>query len=155
MAYEKRETLCITCAKVCRGACSWSRDLEPVDEWVAEENSRGYQVISCPDYENDEDGHGRLKEIDRDGMMRLLEAAARQMREDYVTGYGPYNARENYRGAGAMNRAEIRAANRRAIEKWLRGNGAKMLGLTNPEEVIQMLRPLARRHDEELAKVGV
>ena len=156
MGFDKRETLCITCLKLCKAGCSWSERFEPVNGWTAQENHQGYLVIACPEYVNDEDGSGRLKDIDKDGMMRMLEAAALQMREDYIAGYGPYNTRENYRGAERMDRAQIRTANRRAIEKWLiSGGGAKLFQLTNPEEVIDMLRVLARRHDTELAKMGV
>lgn len=156
MGYDKHETLCITCAKACKGACSWSERLEPVDEWVAVKNRQGYRVVSCPEYVSDEEGSGRLTDIDRDGMMRLLEALGTQMREDYVHGFGPYNNQQNYRGLQRMNLAQIRTANRRAIEQWLlKDGGAQMLQLTNPEEVIRMLRVLARRHDTELANLGV
>ena len=156
MGYDKRETLCITCMKLCKGACSWSDHFEPLSGWTAIENRQGYLVVECPEYVNDEDGSGKLKEIDKDGMMRLLEAAAAQMREDYVSGYGPYNNHENYKRGDKMTRAQVRTANRRAIEMWLlKGGGAKLLQLTNPEEVIDMLRVLARRHDTELAKMGV
>ena len=156
MGFDKRETLCISCAKLCKGACSWSARFEPVDEWVAVENHQGYLVIACPEFISDAEGSGRLEEIDTDGMMRLMEALATQMREDYVAGYGPYNDRWNYKGKEKMDRAQIRTANRKYIERWLMsGEGSKLLQLENPEEIIQMLRGLARRHDTELAKIGV
>ena len=83
--------------------------------------------------------------------MRLLEAVTRQMREDYIHGYGPYdNDREKQKG---KTRGEIRACNRKLIEKWLiSGKGRSLLQLSNPEEVVKTLRVMARQHDTELAK---
>ena len=151
MMFEASETLCIMCANSCIGACSWSAELKPVDGWVAEENPRGYLVRECPEFVKETAETILPADIDNDGMMRLLEAVTRQMREDYIQGYGPYdNDREKQKG---KTRGEIRACNRKLIEKWLiSGKGRSLLQLSNPEEVVKTLRVMARQHDTELAK---
>ena len=150
---ESKETLCISCAKACGSGCNWSANLEPVDGWTVEENRQGFLVVDCPEYVHDSDDT-RLKHIDTDGMMKLLEAAAQKMREDYVHGHGPYDSKENRKGRLGMNYAEIRTANRKLIEKWLiHGPGKMLFQLTEPEEVVRQLRVLARRHDTELANM--
>ena len=47
--------------------------------------------------------------------------------------------------------AEIRAANRKLIEKFIMSeSGKKMLQFENPEEVIRQLRVLARHYENEM-----
>lgn len=142
---DATDTLCIMCQKSCTNGCTWARSLDPVEGWTAVLNSRGYCVIQCPEFVKETAESILPADIDRDGMMRLLEAVALQMRQDYVSGLGVYD--HHMKG---MSPGEIRAANRKNIEKWLKDKGAKMLGLTNPEEVIMMLRKMARRHDTEM-----
>jgi hypothetical protein len=149
--FDASETICIMCAKSCTSACSWSAELKPVEGWEAEENPRGFLVRKCPEFVKETAETILPSDIDKDGMMRLLEAVAKQMREDYIHGDGPYNNdREKQKG---KSRAEIRDCNRKLIEKWLiSGKGRSLLQLSNPEEVIKVLRVMARRHDTELAK---
>ena len=89
---DTNDTLCILCQHSCRGGCSWSEDLKPVNGWIAEANRQGYRVISCPLYIKETAETILPSDIDTDGMLLLLEAAAKQMREDYITGHGKYEA---------------------------------------------------------------
>lgn len=145
--YDETETLCVWCQRSCANCCSWSDHLEPVKGWVAEENSHGYRVKECPEFVKETKESIIPAELDNDGCMRLMEAVAQQMREDYVRGMGFYD-RDRDRG---MSRAEIRGKNRQLIEKWLlKGKGRTLLQLSNPEEVIRMLRKMARKYETEL-----
>lgn len=149
MSYFAREdTLCIDCQKCCNGGCSWSKDLTPVNGWTATETPRGYHVDACPEFVQDDETRGRPAVLDSEGVMACMEAMAKKMREDYISGRGPYDIGAN----GKRTRAEIRAANRKDLERWLRGKGGALLQLSNPDEVILMLRKMARRYDNELAK---
>lgn len=164
----KPEAPCWTCRKAC-GGCSWSKEFKPVEGWDATENIladgtlRGYEIRFCPEYEKDLPEDRLSRKIDEDGMMLLLEAMAGQMREDYINGKGPYEERDEnhskyYRGPKKkkLTESEIKHQNRLLIEKWLKSeDGLKLLQLSNPDEVIEMLRKLARIHDTEMAKYGV
>lgn len=164
------ETLCFTCAKACTKKCSWSSEFIPVNGWTALSTRNGYFVSHCPEYVCDtiEDGEHKgerkeehkLSDIDNSGAMKLLEALAYQMRDDYVKGHGPYSGYK-IKGLPSRNRpcvdmrfssvAEIRAANRKLIEKFIVSeSGKKMLQFENPEEVIRQLRVLARHYENEM-----
>lgn len=133
---ETTDTLCISCSNACNGHCSWSESLTPVDGWKTKEAGKGFNVVACPEYAIDDANRGRPVSFDKDGVMRFLEEAVRLMREDYVLGAGP---------------AGTRAINRKLIEKFLRSErGKKLLQLTDVDEVIEMLRALARRHDQKM-----
>lgn len=145
--YDATETLCIWCQRSCTNCCSWSDHLEPVNGWVAEETNHGYLVLECPEFVKETKESILPAKLDDDGCMLLMEAVARQMRDDYIHGKGFYDTERNH----GLSRAEIRGKNRQLIEKWLTtGKGRKMLQLSNPEEVIQILRKLARKYETEL-----
>ena len=159
---ESTETLCISCRKACRQRCNWTRENKPVDGWVAEysKTKDSYCVISCPEFEP---GRGLPRELDTEGCLRLLERAAELMREDYVYGRGLRtltNDEKQKQKIAKRNRkttvrtpAEIRAENRKDIERFIRSKaGGDLLDLSEPEEVIGMLRKLARRWEQELAE---
>ena len=95
-------------------------------------------------------------DIDTDGMLLLLEAAAKQMREDYITGHGKYEAdKKNVKKRMSVleawvERAPIRKKNRDAIEKWLtEGQGGLLLQISDPKPIIQELRKLANQYERE------
>ena len=147
---EKKETLCFHCANACTNGCNWSKNLEPVEGWTAEKNNQGYLVTDCPQFYPDDVEDGRLKNIDTDGMMRLLEAVAQQMRDDYIHGRGIHDPNAKR----AMTWAESRYAARKQIERWITGgNGKTLLMLSDPEEVVRQLRAMARMHDQELVEM--
>ena len=98
----------------------------------------GWMVTECPEFVEDDERRGRPESFDYDGVMKLLEAMMKQMRDDYIWGRGQFKKR---------------AENRQAIERFLMSNhGRKMLQLTDPEEVIRQLRVLAKRHDTEMMR---
>ena len=155
---EPKETLCVFCARACNKGCNWSANLEPVDGWTVEENTQGVRVIACPWFVKETEETRKNMRIDTQGMMHLMEAMAKQMREDYIHGIGPYDHRENRKKVHPMTRAEVRNENRKIIERWLvKGRGAKMLNLTeeSTKTVIRQLRVMARRYEEDLARVGL
>ena len=126
MSYT-HETICIYCVNACNGGCSWSESLTPVEGWTVIENRTGPRVIACPKFEKET---ARPKTFSREGMIRLAEAVALGINEDYVC------------GTKAM---------RKTIEKDLRSGGCrKLLQLTDTENVITQLRRLAEKHDEEM-----
>lgn len=145
--FDQSETLCIWCQRACTNCCSWSDHLEPVKGWVAEENKHGYLVRECPEFVKETKESILPAKLDDDGCMLLMEALAKQMREDYVHGNGFYES-DKCKG---LTRSEIRGKNRQLIEKWLlHGKGRKLLQLSNPEEVIRILRSMARKYETEL-----
>ena len=127
------ETLCLSCRKACRQRCNWTQNFEPVEGWTAQETRTGYLVISCPEYE---EGRGLPREMDTEGALLLLQAAAKAMRDDYVSGRGF---------------SESIAKNRQSIEKWLKTEN--LLQLSDPDSVIRQLRVLARQHDQMMLKM--
>lgn len=151
---EKKEQLCVLCQKS-GGGCKWSDHLEPVDGWTAEENLQGFFITKCPEFVKETPDTILPKDFNNDGMMLLLEALVRQMREDYINGRGPYDHinRGHKKQENKKTYAEIRAENRKLIEKWLiYGQGKDLLNLADPKEVVKNLRKLARMHDNELAR---
>lgn len=157
--YEKvkEESPCWNCGNAC-GGCSWSRDFVPVPGWDADANiladgtMRGYTIRYCPEQIPDDHESFKCREIDTGGMMALLEAMAAGIRDDYVNGKGPYDANKQH--GKQMTPGEIRTANRNYIEKFIRSErGRALLELSSPDEVINRLRQLARRHDTDLVKV--
>ena len=151
---KSEESLCIFCEKVCNGGCSWSKEFTPVRGWNAEKNANGYLVRYCPEFEPDGPDRNRPKDFDRDGMMLLMESVAKAMRDDYSSGTGPYTVNDlPKRKFMPEDYAEVRNRNRKIIENWIKnGNGKNLLQLSDPDAVIQMLRQMARRHDQELLK---
>ena len=150
---EENDTLCISCKKACKGTdrCTWAGALIPVDGWEAETTKNGYRVIKCPQYSP---GRGLPHDIDTDGMMRLLQAAVYQMKEDYLHGIDIYSEdSDSRRKNDKESEIDRKKRNRKTIEHWLIHGGAELLELSDPEEVIQMLRKMARKHDEQLAKL--
>ena len=146
------ETLCVTCRHACTGACSWSESLTPVDGWDAEPTPHGYLVLKCHQYRCDLFDDRMRRHLDPDGVTRLMEAVARVMRDDYINGTGPYSQRDNRRPM--MSYGEVRNANRKLIEHWLcKGPGRVLMQLSNPEEVIGVLRKMARMHDIALERL--
>lgn len=149
---ETKDTLCILCQNACRNGCSWSERLEPVKGWKAIEYRSGYQVLECPEFLKETADTILPDNFEKDGLLALAEAIAARMRDDYIYGKGPYDEMAMRKKYGLKTRAEIRAANRKEIEKWLTtGQGRLMLQLSDPESVIKQLRSLARRYDNELA----
>lgn len=158
---QKDACLCWSCTKAC-GGCSWSKDLIPVEGWDADPNVHsdgeiyGYVIRFCPEYVEETKknrSHSELKSAE--GVMLLVEAVAKKMRDDYVTGHGPWDETKlpkKFRDVPfPEKRAICRRRNRELIEKWLRSKeGMQMLQLSNPDEVIEMLQDLAERHEQEL-----
>ena len=61
--FKEKGQLCWTCKNACNSGCSWSRELKPVEGWIAERcdlnmwhfgNGTSYRVYSCPEYVNDQ-----------------------------------------------------------------------------------------------------
>ena len=58
---KAKSTLCWKCRKATNSGCSWSRALEPVDGWEAEEDhlvtnyldKKSYFIYGCPEFEPD------------------------------------------------------------------------------------------------------
>lgn len=150
---KKPDTLCVLCARSCVNQCCWCDEQKPVPGWVAEKNTRGYLVLDCPEYVKDTYETIKPQKLDDRGVMFLLEAFSKQLREDYVTGRGgpfdSYNA--NRKRETRKSPGEIRGLNRKEIEKWLQGPVAgKMLQFSNTDEVIDGLRKMARTYETEL-----
>lgn len=60
---KQSESLCFSCKRVCKGACSWSKSFKPVKGWVAQPTKVGvyrgkvtdsYLVKECPKYVRDD-----------------------------------------------------------------------------------------------------
>ena len=135
------EQICFSCRKACRKRCSWTRDGVPPEGSEYQENRNGYLITKCPEFE---EGRGLPRNMDTDGVIRLMQSALQYMRDDYVRGYGPFTITDRYR----VKRLDI-GKNRLHIEKWLLSRpGRQLTELSDPETVIQMLRKLARRHDQ-------
>lgn len=149
---ESHDTLCVLCQHSCRRGCSWDDKLIQVKGWTAEVGAAGYHVIRCPEFKKETPETILPKEFDNGGLVALLEAVAARMRDDYIRGKGPHDRMSERKKHGHTTYAEIRMANRKEIEKWLlRGQGRKLLQLSDPESVIQMLRGLARKYEAGLA----
>ena len=113
---DQRETLCYLCQNSNRNGCSWARSLEPVKGWDAEKNNQGYLVLWCPEFKKETPETILPKDLDRDGMMNLLEAMARQMREDYVNGTGKYTTNDLHKHSLKQEDfAKLRRMNREAF----------------------------------------
>ena len=155
--YQKKEiaSLCCTCRYACSKRCSWARDFTPVNGWTLTDDGT---VSACPQYE---EGRGLPRNMDTEGMMLLLEAAAEQVREDYIHGVdqttpGKEEKRnKRYHGMNLKERMiyekEMRADNRRNIEKWLRGPGCGLLQITPDiaDQVIKSLQQLVAKFEKE------
>ena len=152
MPIDFMETLCILCAHSCVNQCCWADEQKPVPGWVAESTRLGYIVIQCPEYVKDTYETIKPMKLHDRGTMYLLEAIVKQMREDYVTGHGPYDDyNKNRKHEQRKSSGEIRGLNRKAIEKWLYGPTAgKLLQLSDTEAVIMGLRAMARKYETEL-----
>lgn len=150
MGWKPEETLCFSCSHATKSNCAWSAIGEPVNDWKAEPTPRGYRVIECPRYDCDvyycSDGTQKLdrnkhRDIDNDGMIALLAASLKLLKEDYINGFGPV---EYGRG---KTRAETRAANRRYIEAQIRRPFfTGLYHIDNPEDLIKFLRKELAKH---------
>ena len=152
MAIEPVETKCILCAHSCANPCCWADEQKPVPGWVAEKTRLGYRVIECPEYVKDTYETIKPVKIHDRGADNLIQAIARQMREDYVHGKGPYDdynknrSKENRKPQGM-----IRGMNRKAIEEWLQGPIAgKLFQFSDTDFVIDGLRKMAKQYETEL-----
>ena len=144
MGWKPEETLCFSCSHATKSNCAWSAIGEPVNDWKAEPTPRGYRVIECPRYDCDvyyrADGTARLdrskhRDIDNDGMVAMLAASLKVLKDDYINGIGPV---EYGRG---KTRAETRAANRRWIEANIRRPFfTGLYHIDNPDDLIKFLR---------------
>ena len=124
----KEDTLCLTCEKACKGGCNWADRLEPVHGWKVqqEEGMMSLTVIECPEFVKDSWRRNRARDFTNEGCVRLMEAVAKRMREDYITGSGDFRTH---------------VMNRKKIEEFIRSDaGQLMLMINNPEEVISELR---------------
>ena len=147
------EQLCTYCGRAC-GGCTWSDGLEPVSGWEAEESRQGWHVTACPEYVQD----SRIRELDTSGVILLVEAIGRQLKEDYVRGRFPYNQDRKAPGRPmSLDDVEIyraeesRARARRQIERWLtRGEGKTIFQVSDPASVIRELRKAAAEHDRKM-----
>jgi hypothetical protein len=153
MGRIESEQLCTYCGRAC-GGCTWSDGLEPVSGWEAEESKIGWHVTACPKYRSD----SRIRVLDTSGVILLVEAIGRQLKEDYVRGRFPYEMRrtapnrpmslddvEIYRAEESRERA------RRQIERWLtRGEGKTIFQVSDPASVIRELRKAAAEHDRKM-----
>lgn len=140
---KQEDTLCMSCGKAC-GACSWSKELIPVDGWTANKTRNGFMVRECPEYKADGDDRGRPENFDTDGCIELLKAVGSRMRSDYMEGIGP--CPRDYMHPETVQETVRR--NRITIEKFLRSKyGKRLMMLTNPDEVIDRLREMAAKYD--------
>ena len=162
----KHETICIECRYQCSKRCSWAWEFVPVDGWTAVETKTGYDVYACPNFVQ---GRGLPRAgFDTDGVIACLHAALVQTREDYIVGYDTHDKREEKDPKKSkkskcvqkksmadrlIEAAKIRAENRKRIENWLRGDGQKLMMLSDPEAVIQQLRIFARKYEAERALI--
>ena len=128
-----RKGTCFLCAKAC-GLCSWSYDYEPIEGWDAspyyDRSDRlwSYDIKYCPEYAPDWQRRKSTDEMDTNGAVLLIEAIARCAREDYLL-------------SGAQGR--------KAIEHFFISDyGKALLGLSNPEGAVRMLRKLAQKRDK-------
>jgi len=133
---QYRQGTCFLCAKAC-GLCSWSYDYEPIEGWVADayydrsDRLWSYDIKYCPEYEPDWQRRKSTDEMDTNGAVLLIEAIARCAREDYL---------------------RFTPQGRKSIEHFfLSDYGKALLGLSNPEGAVDMLRKLARQHDRAKA----
>lgn len=153
MGRIESEQLCTYCGRAC-GGCTWSDGLEPVSGWEAEESKIGWHVTACPKYRPD----SRIRELDTSGVILLVEAIGRQLKEDYVRGRFPYNQDRKAPGRPmSLDDVEIyraeesRARARRQIERWLtRGEGKTIFQVSDPASVIRELRKAAAEHDRRM-----
>lgn len=119
------ETLCSYCGNATNDGCSWSESLTPVEGWEAVQNKNGWFVVDCPEAVSDRWMHEKPSELDTEGCMLLMEAIARQMRDDYM--YMPKK--------------------RPYIERFIRSDYChKLFGFSNPEAVIEQMRKGMRRN---------
>lgn len=159
---KTHETICIQCRYACSHKCSWAWEFIPVPGWTAIETRNGYDVLKCPNFK---EGRGLSRSVDVDGVIACLQALMDQTREDYIKGidihldddgkpikvkYQKKTRLEDKLVEAAKNRAK----NRRSIEDWIRGDGSKMMMLSDPEAVIQQLRKFAKKYEEEQTMIS-
>lgn len=155
---KTHETICIECRYQCSHRCSWAWEFVPVPGWTAVENRRGYDVYACPNFAK---GRGLPRSgFDTEGVICCLQALMEATRDDYILGRDLHVAddgrtkKSKYQPRLSMaekldEAAKTRAGNRRNIENWIRGDGQKLLMLSDPEAVIQQLRKFARKYEQE------
>jgi len=166
-SHKIHETICIECKYQCSHRCSWAWEFVPVPGWTAIETKTGYDVYECPHFVK---GRGLPRSgFDTDGVIACLQALMERTKDDYIRGVD-LNVNEDgvqTRGKDKSRRkrtrksfyyeienaAEIRAANRKRIEAWIRGDGQKMMMLSDPEAVIDQLRRFAKKYEAERAEM--
>lgn len=141
------DTLCYSCSKACTKECSWANQFIPVNGWTADKNPNGYCVYDCPEFVRDvyRDASGTEHKMrvsrpdyDNEGCVKLLEAALRKTREDYMFGFGPFRKDDRTLNKGA---------NRRLIEDDIRSEHfCKMFHVDNPDDIIRFLRNELKRN---------
>ena len=98
-------------------------------------------MTACPEYVKD----SRIRELDTSGVILLVEAIGRQLKEDYVRGRSPYQTRRTVPNRPmSLDDVEIFRADesreraRRQIERWLtRGEGKTIFQVSDPASVIR------------------
>ena len=94
---------CFSCGN-CIDGCSWSRDLIPVEGWIAEkiERNNSYKIFWCPEFNPE----SKDRELDYNGSVRLLTAIAGMAANDYRSILKDLTKlRDQYHGAGTkLNR---------------------------------------------------
>ena len=113
------------------------------------------------------------RQLDNDGLLAVLEACAIQMRDDYIHGKDYHDKDEDRDKRSEYNAlvrksnkitskfspekmkidAEIRSINRKRIEEWIRGDGGKLLQISDPDSLIRYLRKQARIHETRTAQL--
>lgn len=157
---KTHETICIECKYQCSRRCSWAWEFIPVHGWNAIETKNGFDVYECPNFE---EGRGLPRSgLDTDGVIACLQALMAQTRDDYIKGRDLHindkgkptkcKYQKIKRWEEQINdAARTRAGNRRSIENWIRGDGSKMMMLSDPEAVIRQLRKFANKYEQEKA----
>ena len=164
---KQHETICIECKYQCSHKCSWAWEFVPVSGWIAIETKNGYDVYKCPNFVK---GRGLPRSgFDTDGVLACLHALMKQTRDDYIMGFD-IKPKEDTLGndknkrkrmtkrisyLGIQEATTSHVENRRRIEAWIRGDGQKLLMLSDHEKVIQQLRRLAKKYDSERLMIGV
>ena len=152
---KTHETICIRCRYQCSHRCSWAWEYTPVPGWKAIETRMGYDVYECPNFA---EGRGLPRAgFDTDGVLHCLQALMELTVDDYTHGRDLHVANDGKpkKSKYVIDDAEARAGNRRSIERWIRGDGQKLLMLTDPEAVIKQLRKFAMRYEAERVGVGL
>lgn len=136
--YAPKATLCFSCSKSCVNGCSWAESFTPVEGWTAEPHVSAagvasFTVSACPEFVKEPE-EGRIRELDTDGCLALVERLLELTRQDYIEGT---------------------THERERIEKFIRGHGAARLHrIEDPEAVIAHLSKEAAEYDKRPGKLA-